>query len=255
MLTAAVLAGVAVLLWPGRSSRSPVGGVLRAREPTGSSAADRAGAAAPRLDLLTGRLRGWPRRGRVVAGHWVADFAEVVAVGLDAGLDLASAARASARSPTVFATAPWLAGHLEASESDGAAVSRALEGAADASGAPVPDVATLVAAWRLSEEVGAGAADVTRAAAATVRSRRAARERTAAVVAGPRASMVLLTALPVAGPASAMLLGVGPASLYGSVAAAFSAAFGGLLTATGWWWGRTLLRRAARAARTDAEPT
>jgi hypothetical protein len=52
-----------------------------------------------------------------------------------------------------------------------------------------------------------------------------------------------------------MLLGVGPASLYGSVPAASSAAVGGLLTAAGWWWGRTLLRRAAWAARTDAEPS
>jgi tight adherence protein B len=150
---------------------------------------------------------------------------------------------------------PWLADRLEASVTEGNSVTLSLGDLADAREGEDRDVAVLLTAWRLSEELGAGAADVTRAASATVRSRRAARERTAAVVAGPRASMWLLTGLPLAGPVVGMLLGVGPASLYGSVPAASSAAVGGLLTAAGWWWGRTLLRRAARAARTDAEPS
>ncbi len=49
----------------------------------------------------------------------MADFAEVVAVGLEAGLDLASAALASARSPTVVSGAPWLASRIEASVAEG----------------------------------------------------------------------------------------------------------------------------------------
>ena len=79
--------------------------------------------------------------------------------------------------------------------------------------------ALLVAAWRLAEEVGAAASAVTTSAAASVRERRAAADRTAVVVAGPRASMVLLSALPLAGPAAALLVGLPPGRLYDSVAA------------------------------------
>ncbi len=246
MLTAAaVLAGLAVLLWPARS-RMPRAG--RARDPAGCPPSRV-------LDSLVRQLADHlPRRvgaGRSGAGEWVADFAEVVAVGLDAGLDLASAALASARSPTVAVRAPWLATGLEAALADGGGVTAALAPPDRASEVTERDLAVLVGAWRLSEVLGASAADVTRAAATTARSRRAARERTAAVVAGPRASMYLLTGLPLAGPIAGMLLGVGPASFYGSPAAVLSAVVGAALTAIGWWWGRALLRRSARAARTD----
>lgn len=253
MLTAAVLAVLAVLLWPARSrvsGRAPAD--RRAGSSTPGPSAIDARPLGHRPQRRATHLSGWPwPRRRSDAGVWVADFAEVVAVGLDAGLDLASAALTSARSPTVASNAPWLADRLEASIAQGASVTMSMADTPAARGAESPDIAALLTAWRLSEDLGAGAAAVTRAASATLRSRRAAQERTAAVVAGPRASMWLLTGLPLAGPAVGMLLGVGPASLYGSAPAASSAVVGGLLTAAGWCWGRTLLRRAARAARTD----
>ena len=239
LTTAAVLLGLAAFLWPGRG---PVTSHPGGRRAVPSEA-------------------GWPARLLVRVARrppdvvdWVADFAEVVAVGLEAGLDLASAALASARSPTVVAGAPWLVGRIEASLAEGGGVTPALRGSVDAPGADAADLALLVAAWELSEGLGASASAVTTAAAAAVRDRRAARERTAAVVAGPRASMWLLTALPLAGPAAGALVGVGPTSLYGSAMAALSACIGVVLTAAGWWWARVLLHRAARAGVTAAGP-
>jgi tight adherence protein B len=186
---------------------------------------------------------------------WVADFAEVVAVGLDAGLDLPAAALASAQSPGVRTSAPWLAPHLRTSVDAGHGVTTVLDGDPDLADEARRDLALLVAAWRLAEDVGAAASAVTSSAAASVRERRAAADRTAVVVAGPRASMLLLSALPLAGPAAAMLVGLSPGRLYDSTAARLLGATGLLLTAAGWWWARGLLRRARRPGRTDGSPT
>jgi tight adherence protein B len=103
--------------------------------------------------------------------------------------------------------------------------------------------------------VGAAASAVTASAALSVRERRAAADRTAVVVAGPRASMMLLSALPLAGPAAALLVGLTPGRLYDSAASRLLGAAGLLLTALGWWWARGLLRRARRPGRTDGGPT
>ena len=116
------------------------------------------------------------------------------------------------------------------------------------------DLALLAAAWRLAEEGGAAASTVTASAATSVRERRAAADRTTVVVAGPRASMVLLSALPLAGPVAALLVGLPPGRLYDSAAGRVLGAVGVLLTALGWWWARGLLRRAGRPGRTDGDP-
>ncbi|HWS59110.1 MAG TPA: hypothetical protein VN257_11265, partial [Actinotalea sp.] len=110
MLTAAALAALAVVLWPARDADG--WRVLTS--------------GAPRPPAV----RGWGRwrgvrvgRSRRGARHpWVADLAEVAAVGLDAGLDLASAALVAARSPSIVAAAPWLGDHLAASVEAGRGV-------------------------------------------------------------------------------------------------------------------------------------
>ena len=101
----------------------------------------------------------------------------------------------------------------------GSGVTTVLDGDPDLPAEVRRDLALLVAAWRLAEEVGAAASAVTASAAASVRERRAAADRTAVVVAGPRASMLLLSALPLAGPAAALLIGLPPGRLYDSVPA------------------------------------
>jgi tight adherence protein B len=243
VLTVVLLLVLACLLWPGRSGSS--GSSYRPSPP-------RVGDPTPRVPAVLGRLSaaGWPgRRGR--ADGWVADFAEVVAIGLEAGLDLPSAALASARSPTVLARAPWLAGHLEGEAARGRGVTTLLEAEPDVTADERRDLSVLVAAWRLAEMVGAAASAVTASAASSVRDRRAAAERTAVVVAGPRASMVLLSALPLAGPVAALAVGLPPARLYDSAASQVLAVVGLALTAAGWWWSRWLLRRACRPGHTD----
>ena len=243
VLTAAVALALSCLVWPGRGGDD--GHDLRP--------SDGAGTVVSWLGRASARAR--HPMARAPDEAWVADFAEVVAVGLDAGLDLPAAALASARSPGVLAGAPWLAGQLQSSVDAGRGVTTVLEAAPDLAGAARLDLALLVAAWRLAEEVGAAASAVTASAALSVRERRAAADRTAVVVAGPRASMALLSALPLAGPAAAVLVGLPPGRLYDSTASRLLGAAGLLLTALGWWWARGLLRRARRPGRTDGAPT
>jgi tight adherence protein B len=192
----------------------------------------------------------------------VADLAEVVAVGLDAGLDLPRAVLAASRTPTVTDRAPWLHRRVAAAVDGGRGVASCLadslqprDGPPRRDGPP-PRVGrrpagagleVLARAWRLSEEAGAAASATTSAAAAALRSRAADRRRAATLVAGPRASMWLLTALPVLGPVLGLLAGVGPGRLYESQLARASAVAGVVLAALGWLWAARLLRRAQQA--------
>ena len=247
MLTAALVAALACLVWPG-----PVDGPVpppAAGPATAGRVARWFGVSWPGPGPGPWRARAPVARGARAA--WVADFAEVVAVGLDAGLDLPAAALASARSPGVREHAPWLAARLEASIEAGRGVTPVLDDHPSLGRDERHDLALLAAAWRLAEEVGAAAAAVTTSAAGSVRERRAAADRAAVVVAGPRASMVLLSALPLAGPAAALFVGLPPARLYDSVASRVLAGAGLLLTAAGWWWARGMLRRAGRPGRTE----
>lgn len=239
------LAVAAVALWPGpvarrgqRTGTSPVGAVGRVRVALPGWFASRRAGARVRPD-----------------DEWVADLAEVVAVGLDAGLDLSRAVLTACHAPAVAQRAPWLHDRVAAAVGDGRGVARCLAGPLDpplGGLSPRPaqraadGVDVLVRAWRLSEEVGAAASTTTTAAAAVLRSRGADRQRAATLVAGPRASMWLLTTLPLLGPVLGLLAGVGPGRLYGSPLARTSALVGVLFAAVGWLWARRLLRRAQR---------
>ena len=233
----ALLVVLSVLLWPRRSG------------PAGPSGATPVG------ESLRQVLRVRPRWRRGPDGDWVAELAEVSAVGLGAGLDLPSAALVAARSPAVVAAAPWLAPRLGRAALDGSGPAACLADPGSArAGAGDADLLLLVRAWRLSEETGAAASHTTAAAAAAIRARTAARERTESALAGPRASMRLLTALPLGGPLVGLLLGVTPADLYGSVPAQGAAAVGLVLTVLGWAWARRTIGRARRPGRTDGGP-
>ncbi len=242
MTTVLLLLVAAVLLWPWPPADAP-------------GSADGPGSAGDASRLLARLRLRVPARRRSAAGEWVAELAEVTTVGLRAGLDLAGAVGVAARSPSVRPAAGWLAGRLEAATGAGSGVSGCL---ADPPGAVGPDeradLAVLARAWSLSEHTGAAASGTTAGAAAAIRARAAARERLAAALAGPRASMRLLTLLPLGGPLVGLLLGLSPAELYGSVAARAAAVLGLALTAAGWWWSRGLVGRALRPGRTDGSP-
>lgn len=250
MLTALGLLALACLLWPGpgTAGRSAVAGPAETAP----------GADDARAPVPPAGARGWSARlrGRLPGGSrggsgWVADFGDVVAVGLDAGLDLGSAVVASARSPGVLERAPWLHARVQASVGAGRGVCAGLEPPDAVGDQDRRDLALLGTAWRLAEEVGAGASEVTAAAAGAVRARRAAEERAVALAAGPRASMWLLTALPLAGPVAGAMVGLGPDRLYASPAARTAAMAGMALTCGGWWWSQRLLARARRPGRTS----
>ncbi|MBM6404588.1 hypothetical protein JQN72_10085 [Phycicoccus sp. CSK15P-2] len=234
-MTAALLCAVAVLLWPRR-----VQGGLSADGVRTAAVARWWRASASRV------------RRRPPDEEWAADLAEVTAVGVRAGLDLAGAVRVAARSPIVVAAAPWVVDHLAPSAPDGGPVAGRVSSAADRAGdRTAADLRVLARAWRLSEDTGAAASHTTAAAAAAIRAREADHARTRAALAGPRTSMRLLSGLPLVGPVLAALVGLDPMTLYASTPARLSVAAGLVATCAGWLWGRAVVRRAARPRHTD----
>lgn len=132
----------------------------------------------------------------------------------------------------------------------GAHAAREVVAAVTGSSGSGADPLLLTRAWSLSDELGAPLADAVETCARVVRREEEARRRRVAVVAGPRASMWLLTALPVAGPVAALLVGVDVGAVYvESAAGRVGLLAGGLLTGLGWWLSRRILRRATRPRR------
>jgi tight adherence protein B len=104
------------------------------------------------------------------------------------------------------------------------------------------DLALVASAWSLCERLGSPLAATVTTVSAVVRDRRAVRRRMDVALAGPRASMTVLTALPAVGPLLALVMGVSPADLYASAAGTASLAAGLALLAFGRWWGARLVR-------------
>jgi tight adherence protein B len=243
MLVLATLCSLGVVLWP---HRDPVLATELSRErPTGEPGGRGD-------DEVTGGLRERARRlwsTEVRFGPaetaWVADFAELAAVGLDAGLPGVDAARLACAVGAGASVQMREVGELiAATEADGGQVGDALRHAAGDHG----DLAFLAAAWRLSEEFGVASAPAARLTAQVLRERSASVERRTVLAAGPRASMWLLTLLPLSGPLVAVLLGLPVAEVYGDGAAGLTAVVGLGATALGWVWSRRLLGRALRPA-------
>ncbi|EAQ00450.1 hypothetical protein JNB_09764 [Janibacter sp. HTCC2649] len=178
---------------------------------------------------------------------WVADFAELSAVGLDAGLPAAEAARLACDVGGSAATRPEFAvlgEQITAAQGRGSPIGQCLLRVAEGD----RDLAFLAAAWSLTDEFGVAAAPAARASAAVLRERAESDDRRMVLAAGPRASMWLLTLLPLTGPLVALVLGLPVGDVYGSTASLVAAVVGLVLTGCGWLWSRTVLRRALRPA-------
>lgn len=107
-------------------------------------------------------------------------------------------------------------------------------------------IAFVAAAWRLSEETGAPLATAVERAATGLREARARERRVAVAVAGPRATVLVLTALPLTGPLFGLACGVTPTELYvGSPLSMTSAAAGVGLVLLGRWWCHRLISTAS----------
>ena len=223
-----LLVALAVLVWPARHApprwrADPSAGLGSVAEPTRGApgapngAAKRARAAAPR--------RPWGRRGRGQDARLreLAERIEVTAIGLRAGLP------------------------AEEAHDLGYAVVTGARRAGDRD--PGTDEDTFVAAaWELSEQIGTSLVPACECASAVLRARAAAQARRRALLAGPMASMWVLTALPLVGPAAVLALGVDAASTFGAPVPATLVGCGVVLTGVGWVLARTLLRRAVRPA-------
>jgi Flp pilus assembly protein TadB len=194
----------------------------------------------PRLAVLSGSagrsrrtpvatLRGWwARRPGVQEGARAAlvgqtcQTLDLCVAGLRAGLDLPAV--------VTFATAEVGAGDQVADLLDDRGGSRAIW--------------VVGQARQLSTAAGVPLADAWEAAAALVRERETVRRKVAVSLAGPRATMRVLTMLPLAGPVVGVVFGIDPWRLYAGSPVTRTALFLGVgLVCVGRWWCRRLVGR------------
>ncbi|AXG12334.1 type II secretion system F family protein [Intrasporangium calvum] len=260
-MTVAVVAGVvlaaSVLLWP-------VGGrVAEVRRVLGGGALE--GRNAPEPGPRWAQLRGvwgsdpvelfhdWRRRRR--SGSSVSSavaLLEGVAPALEAGLTPSVAVRlsgATLRSSIDPLTARLVAELTETSER-GAHVAPVWRSWAGAEGSE--ELRFVAAAWQLSEVTGAPLADAVRRAVASVHQARERARRVHVAVAGPRATVVVLTVLPLTGPLFGLACGVPPTELYlASPLSSAAAALGLVLIWVGRRWCRRLVESAVSVGGAD----
>lgn len=226
-----LLVVVAVLVWPVRWAPSV------AATPTSATGAGRLPGT---LASLAGRWR--PTAGGVQADA-LADLLEGLVPALRAGASEAAAVEVVAGVTTDGPLGDLVAA-LSGAARSGAPLSPVW--AATASAASVPGAGFVARAWALSEETGVPLALALDTAARSLRAQRSAERALAAATAGARASMVLLAILPATGPVIGLLFGLPPSSLYGSSASASCLAVGAVLALVGWWWSRSIVRKALR---------
>lgn len=244
-LVIAALAAAGALAWPGR--RAPEG-VRLGRAGVGEGAGPRRGATfwqEDPIDLLRrrrARLGGEPFEAALLA------LLDAVAAALRAGLPPVRALELGAVTLPTDAP-PELLDLVEAvvdTSRDGLAVAPVWRNVAAAGRSAV--LHTVAAAWGLSESTGCPLAEAVERAAAELRSALATRRKVRAAVAGPQATVTVLTVLPLAGPLFGLASGVGPGELYGNPIALACLIAGLALLWVGRRWCRRLVRRAERAA-------
>lgn len=109
------------------------------------------------------------------------------------------------------------------------------------------ELSLVAAAWRLSETTGAPLASAVDRAVRGLLDARARRGKVAVAVAGPRATVTVLTLLPLTGPLFGLACGIDPVALYlGSPIATGCAALGLALVWLGRVWCTRMVRRAVR---------
>ena len=252
VVAACALAG-AVLLWPGRATARQAHDALHlvsTRPMDGSRSTGRLGHLAELWnDDPVEVFRRWRSRRRP---------ADVEAAAL-ALLDAAAPALRAGLTPTAAVRLAITSAHgLPSTE-----VRHFVEGLEAAAGAGLPasaawaELATrtgsrpvgfVAGAWRLSEVTGAPLAEAVERAAEALRDARSRQRRVAVAVAGPRATVFVLTALPLTGPLFGLACGLSPLELYlGSPLASVSAGAGLVLLLLGRLWCRHLVQKAVGA--------
>ncbi len=239
LTAAAVLVALAVLVWPrrpradGRGIRHP--GTARTPGPAGRG---RGRWRRPEGLRIRGGLGGRGRDGREVAE--ILTLLDALVPALRAGLAPADALRAVSPPDAAGPPAAGLLVDLLTAADRGAPLAPVWAGWADRTGSS--DVALVASAWALCERLGAPLAATVTTVATVVRRRLEVQRRTAAALAGPRASMTVLSALPAVGPLLALVMGLSPVELYASAAGAAALGMGLVLLLLGRWWGSRLVR-------------
>ena len=270
ILLVSLLVVAAVLTWPRRVS--PEGAVLASSTVRpGASGGDRARAASgdgTPFGEPTGQAI-WHQDPVVLYRRWrlrrdrehlldgvlvlLDSMAPALAMGLPPSRALALATEATATDPLRTGAAPGrrrgvteldrLTGSLTAAADRGAALAGVWVEWARLTRSP--EISFVASAWALSERHGAPLAVAVERAAAGLREARARQRKVRVAVAGPRATVTVLTVLPLTGPAFGLACGIDPATLYlGSPLAAVSAALGVGLIVVGRLWCRRMIRRA-----------
>lgn len=111
-----------------------------------------------------------------------------------------------------------------------------------------PSLALVASAWQLTESTGAPLALAVERATRGLLDARSRRGRVAVAVAGPRASVTVLTLLPLTGPLVGLACGIDPLTLYlGSPLTVASLGLGLALVGAGRVWCTRMIRTAVRA--------
>lgn len=244
----AVLALLVVLVWPVRRARATV---LATQMRFGAGPVQARGGAL-RAIWHEDPVEVWRQRRRAAGGepfeHALLALLDGTAAALRAGVPPARALELGGL--TLPAESPAAVGQFVADavhvSSRGLPVAPVWRELADGVGSTVAH--GVAAAWGLSESTGCPLAEAVERATVQLRGALATRRKVRAAVAGPQATVTVLTVLPLTGPAFGLACGVTPAELYGN-AIGLSCLGGGLvLMWLGRLWCRRLIRRAEHSA-------
>jgi tight adherence protein B len=242
VVVALLLAVAAALLWP-RSRLRPFGVDLTARR----SEAGRSSSVEEGPSRLSSRRR---RAETERAAVDALELLDALAPALRAGLPPVAALR------LVTSASPH--GRLALRALDEAAARGEPLGptwSAHAEAVDSDDLRFVAAAWTLCDRLGCPIAPTVSTISDVVRRRRAVRQRIAAALAGPQATMRVLTALPLTGPVLALAVGVSPADLYAQPSAAVSVVTGLVLLVLGRVWSSRMVRAVSAEPRGRASAT
>lgn len=185
----------------------------------------------------------WPGRPATPSAADVVTLLDGFAAGLAAGLPPGAALEVAADAVSP-ATRAAVATPVLAALVQGRASAPAWNRVARVTG--IQHLRSVARAVGLGEQLGTPPAQAVRAACEGMRRRIEHQRRLDAALAGPRATMTVLTLLPLVGVPLAMVVGSSPPQVYGHPAALISLAGGLVLMLLGRRWAAALLRRAQR---------
>jgi tight adherence protein B len=139
----------------------------------------------------------------------------------------------------------WLERELIAAGGDGRAIGPVLAAHGRRLGSPA--LLLVGQAWVLSDTAGVSLAEALDVAVDLLRAARDRRRRLDVALAGPRATIGILSLLPLAGPVVGLVFGISPTALYtGSPLATAAAGLGVVLLAAGHLWCRRMVAAVER---------